>query len=177
MGPSWWDQWPYTYTREFASHFWVSRTLRGLPSMDPHSWPPPAFLSIKQLQSKNQFNQRREKIQRKGKTIQQDRIMIDYPFNKAKDPYSVFLQGREIIFWARSLELFCRCWSPTGWKKSSVCFPQAHRPLTGWNQKVDDADSQWPHHPSIRKMSMNGPCPAPQTLQDSSREFPSWHSG
>ena len=42
----------------------------------PHSCPPCAFLSIEKLQSKNRFNQRSEKIQRKRKTVKQDRRTI-----------------------------------------------------------------------------------------------------
>ena len=47
--------------------------------MDPHAWPPPAFLSTEKLLSKNQFNQRSEKILRKKKTV-----IIIQPFNKVK---------------------------------------------------------------------------------------------
>ena len=40
-----------------------------------------------------------------------------------------------------------------------TCWPQAHRPQTGWNQKVDNEDS-WnitllPHHQPIRLMFMS----------------------
>ena len=34
---------------------------------------------------------------------------------------------------------------PASWKKLTVHYPWTHRPQTSWNQKVDDADSQWPH--------------------------------
>ena len=49
---------------------------------------------------------------------------------------------------------------PTRWKKLIICCPQACRPQAVWNQKVDDADSQLPHHQPIRKMSMGqfAPC-------------------
>ena len=43
---------------------------------------------------------------------------------------------------------------PAG-KKSTACYPQACRLQTSWNQKVDDADFQQPHHPPIRKMSIS----------------------
>ncbi|XP_066887074.1 uncharacterized protein [Kogia breviceps] len=39
------------------------------------------------------------------------------------------------------------------WKKLTVCCPQACRPWTGWNRKVDDADSRLPHHQPIRRVS------------------------
>ena len=35
--------------------------------------------------------------------------------------------------------------------------PRAGRPQTGWNQNVDDADSQLPHHRPIRRMSVSKP--------------------
>ena len=50
-------------------------------------------------------------------------------------------------------ELFCRYWNPSRWEKLMVCCPQACRPQTSWNQKVDDADSHLPHHQPIRRMS------------------------
>ena len=34
-----------------------------------------------------------------------------------------------------------------------ICCPQACRPQTSWNLKVDDADSYLPHHQPIRGMS------------------------
>ena len=40
-----------------------------------------------------------------------------------------------------------------------VCCPQASRPQTSWNLKVDDADSYLPHHQPIRRMSMSGSHP------------------
>ena len=67
-----------------------------------------------------------------------------------------------------SLELFGRCWSPHQVKEVAVCCPQACRPQTGWNQKVDDADSQWPHHSPVSKISRSWSHTAPQTLEDSS---------
>ena len=42
---------------------------------------------------------------------------------------------------------------PTRWKKLTVCCPGAYRLQTGWNQKVDDADSHLLHHQPIRRMS------------------------
>ena len=42
---------------------------------------------------------------------------------------------------------------PTRWEKLTVCCPSACRPQTGWNQKVDDADSHLPHHQPIRRKS------------------------
>ena len=44
------------------------------------------------------------------------------------------------------------------------CVLPTYRPQTSWNQKVDDTDSQSPHHPPIRKVSMSWSHPAPQTL-------------
>ena len=52
-----------------------------------------------------------------------------------------------------SLSCFADTESPTRWEKLTVCCPQARRPQTGWNQKVDDADSHLPHHQPIRRMS------------------------
>ena len=39
---------------------------------------------------------------------------------------------------------------PPAGKKLTVCCPQARRPQTGWNQKVDDADSYLSHHQPIK---------------------------
>ena len=39
------------------------------------------------------------------------------------------------------------------------CCPQACRPQTSWNMKVDDLDSYLPHHQPIRRMSMRWSCP------------------
>ena len=77
-----------------------------------------------------------KKIQRKKKTV-----IIIQPFNKVKHLW--FFKDC-IIFWAMSLELFCRCWSPHQWPyQSTVCYPQACRPQTSWNQKVCDTDSNY----------------------------------
>lgn len=51
-----------------------------------------------------------------------------------------------------SFKLFCRYfWNPTGWKMLTICWPQAQRPQTAWNQKVVDVGScyqknAWAHH-------------------------------
>ena len=51
-----------------------------------------------------------------------------------------------------SLSWFADAETLTTWEKLTACCPQALRLHTGWNQ-VDDADSQLPHHQSVRKMS------------------------
>ena len=33
-----------------------------------------------------------------------------------------------------------------------ICYPQAHRSQTNWNQKVDDANSHLPHHQQIKNI-------------------------
>ena len=45
-----------------------------------------------------------------------------------------------------------------------VCCPQACRPQTGRNQKIDDADSYLPHHQPIRRMSMSRSHPLRRTM-------------
>lgn len=54
---------------------------------------------------------------------------------------------------------------------------QAYRPQTGWNQKVDDRDSQnitlSPHHQTIKRISMNWPQSLWSLLQ-CSWETPVW---
>ena len=54
-----------------------------------------------------------------------------------------------------SLRCFADTETPTRWEKLTVCCPQAHRPLTCWNQKADEADSRLPHHQPIRRISMS----------------------
>ena len=52
-----------------------------------------------------------------------------------------------------SLSCFADTETLTRWEKLTVCCSQAHRPQTGWNQNVDDADSHLPPHQPIRRMS------------------------
>ena len=54
-----------------------------------------------------------------------------------------------------SLSCFADNEVPTRWKKLAVCCPQACKPQTGWNQKIDDADSNLSHHQPVRGMSMS----------------------
>ena len=55
-------------------------------------------------------------------------------------------------------ELFCRYSHPQiRWEKSMVCYTQAHRTQSGWNQQVDDANSHLLRQP-VRRMSMSWPC-------------------
>ena len=61
------------------------------------------------------------------------------------------LQG---IYIAVFLRCFAGTETPTNWKKLTKV-PTAHRPQTGWNQKVNDADSQLPHHQPVRRMSLS----------------------
>ena len=59
-------------------------------------------------------------------------------------------QGTHITI---SLSCFADTETRTRWEKLTVCCPQARRPQTGWNQKVDDADCHLPHHQPIRRIS------------------------
>ena len=56
-----------------------------------------------------------------------------------------------------SITIFLSCFAdtktPTRGEKLTICCPQACRPQTGWNQKVDNAESHLPHHQPIRRMS------------------------
>jgi len=57
-------------------------------------------------------------------------------------------------------ELFCRYRNANQvWEKLTICCPQVQRPQTGWNPKVDDADSHLFHHQPVRRMSTSGSCP------------------
>ena len=59
-------------------------------------------------------------------------------------------------------QLFGDTETPSRWEKlrlTMVCCPQACRPQTSWNLKVDVADSYLPHHQPIRRMSMSWSCP------------------
>ena len=69
-----------------------------------------------------------------------------------------------ILSHSLSLELFSRYRNPHHVGEVTVCCPQTCRPHTGWNQKVDDADSQLPHHQPMRRLSMKWPHPALWTL-------------
>ena len=42
--------------------------------------------------------------------------------------------------------------TPVRWEKLTVCCPQARRPQTNRNQKVDDVDSHLRHYQPIRRM-------------------------
>ena len=68
-------------------------------------------------------------------------------------PWGKVLVPSQGIHITRSLSCFSDTESPTRWEKLTVCCPQALRPQTGWNQKVDDADSHLPHHQPSRRMS------------------------
>ena len=50
-----------------------------------------------------------------------------------------------------SLKLFCRCWSPNQVKKVNCMLPTSTQTPDQFEPEVDDADSQLPHHPPIRK--------------------------
>ena len=67
-----------------------------------------------------------------------------------------------------SFELFCRYWHPLQAKEVSVCCPQAQRPQTSWNQKVNDVDSSLPQHPPVSRTSLSWP----YTWQSSPPLFP-----
>ena len=68
------------------------------------------------------------------------------PGSPLRDPHS------------NSFELFSDIETPTRLEKLTLCWPQALRPQTGWNQ-VDLADSPLPHHQPVRRMSMSWSCP------------------
>ena len=55
-----------------------------------------------------------------------------------------------------SLSCFADTERPTRREKLTVCRPQARGAQTCWNQKVEDADSRLPHHPSVRGRSVSG---------------------
>ena len=104
------------------------------------------------------------------KTVKQDKVLTVLFVLKLSQRPLVPPQGLWIIFWATSLSGFTDTKAPTKWKKLTSCWPQAGRPHTSWNQKVDDVNS-WnitllPHHQPIRQIpkSWSGtlwPCPSP----------------
>ena len=57
--------------------------------------------------------------------------------------------------------------TPAKWETITVCCPQAQRPQTGWNQRVNDVESRLPHHPPVSRRSMTWPYtrqPSPQQV-------------
>ena len=81
--------------------------------------------------------------------------------NKQSRETEVQPWGRVLVphQWIRttiSLSCFADTETPTRWEKLTVnhgLLTTAHGPQTGWNQKVDDADSHLRHHQPIRRMS------------------------
>ena len=69
-------------------------------------------------------------------------------------PWGKILVPHQRIHTTIPLSCFADNETPSRWEKLTCC-PEAHRPQTSWNQKVDDADSYLPHHQPIRRMSMN----------------------
>ena len=77
-------------------------------------------------------DQGREGMQRQGRNSQET---IPQPWGRVPVPP----QGIHITI---SLSSSADTETPTTWEKLTACCPQAGRPQTGWNQKVDDADSR-----------------------------------
>lgn len=92
-----------------------------------------------------------KKIQRKKKTV------IIQPFSKVNDLqfFKDYTSYPKPCPWS----CFAGAKASSRWKRLAGCCPQACGPQTSRNQRVEDADSQLPHHPPIRKMSMS--CWAP----------------
>ena len=82
-------------------------------------------------------------MQKQRKTVKQDKIIIVQPLNKVKD-LQLLLKGYRQQSEAQPLNGFAVLKFP--------CCPQACRPQTGWNQKVD-IDSRLPYHQPIRRIS------------------------
>ena len=80
-------------------------------------------------------------MQRQGRSSQETIVQ----------PWGRVLVPPQGIQTTTSLSCFADTESPTRWEMLTVCCSQACRPQTGWNQKVDDADSQLPHHQPIRR--------------------------
>ena len=100
----------------------------------------------------------------------QERIIILVHSTKSS-PF-ILPPGLWRIFWAVSLSCFAGAKAPARWKKWAVCCPPPGRPQTGWSQKVDDADSQWPHRPPARRVSPSWSPPEPLSLALSLTTFP-----
>ena len=79
-------------------------------------------------------------MQRERKTVRQDKIIIVKPSSKVRD-IQLFLKDNIL---SHALGAVLQTETPTRWKKlkSMARCPQAGRPQTGWNQKVDDVDAQ-----------------------------------
>ena len=73
--------------------------------------------------------------------------------NTIVQPWGRGLVSPQGIHITISLSCFADTETSTRWEKLTACCPQAHRPQTGWNRKVDDADDRLPHHQPIRRMS------------------------
>ena len=89
--------------------------------------------ATRELQRADQIfaNWGRKGVQRQGRRSQETTVQ---PWSR------VLVLPRDIyitIFWS----CFADTETPTRWKNLTVCCPQASRPQTGWNQKVEDDDS------------------------------------
>ena len=83
---------------------------------------------------------------RKGRN-KQSRETIMQPWGKVLVPH-------QWIHTTISLSCFADTETPSRWEKLTMVWcPQACRPQSSWNLKVDDADSYLPHHQPIRRMS------------------------
>ena len=126
-----------------------SRTLRGSWAWKPFCVARFLFVGNRlqppwpSLSSKGKVQtvatQGREGMQRQGRRSQDTTVQ---PWGRALVPP----QGIHVTI---SLSCFEDTETPTRWEKLKVCCPQACKPQTRCNQKVDDADS----HQPIRRMS------------------------
>ena len=87
---------------------------------------------------KDKFNQKWENAERKENS--QVRQNNDSLAIKQNQGHLIPLQGLQKIHWAMTFELFFKYWKPHRWKNLTVCCPEALKPQTGKNQKVDDVD-------------------------------------
>ena len=91
------------------------------------------FTNWAELQSADQIlaNWGRKGMQRQGRCSQETTVQ---PWSRVLvSPQEIYIT----IFWS----CFADTETPTRWKDLTVCCPQASRPQTGWNQKVEDDDS------------------------------------
>ena len=93
-------------------------------------------------------------MQKERKTVKRDKIIILKPLNK----WRIFGSSSRTMDNILTLVLWAvlQILKPLpGGRRSRLCCSQACGPQTSWNQKVDDADSRWPHHQPVRRISMS----------------------
>ena len=164
----------HTYTFFFSYHLpsWsIPRDWMEFPVLDSrtslliHSQCPSWHLLTPHLKSKF-----REMRKCRNKEKQSRKNNNTCPFNEVKSLYSSSRTMENIL--SCVLELFAGAKAPARWKKWALCCPPPGRPQTGWSQKVDDADSQWPHRPPARRVSPSWSPPETLPLALSLTTFP-----